>query len=88
MTYALSDSVGLFATATTMAWGRSLPQPARSFTGGMKLELPNRAVGIACESERESSHQHSNKLPESSGRSKLSFRRFRDKHIRRLCGWC
>ena len=35
MTYALNDSVGLFATATTMAWGRSLPRPVRSITVGM-----------------------------------------------------
>jgi hypothetical protein len=35
MTYALNDSVGLFAAATTMAWGRSLPVPVRSITVGM-----------------------------------------------------
>lgn len=35
VTYALSDSVGLFATATTMAWGRSLQRPERSVTIGV-----------------------------------------------------
>jgi len=35
MTYALNESVGLFATATTAAWGRSLPRPERAFTVGV-----------------------------------------------------
>jgi hypothetical protein len=35
MTYALNESVGLFASATTAAWGRSLPQPKRAFTVGI-----------------------------------------------------
>jgi len=35
VTYALTDSIGLFGTATTMAWGRSLQQPVRSLTVGM-----------------------------------------------------
>lgn len=35
MTYALSESVGLFATATTAAWGRSLPRPERAVSIGM-----------------------------------------------------
>jgi hypothetical protein len=35
MTYAVNDSVGLFATATTMAWGRSLPAPERAFSVGV-----------------------------------------------------
>lgn len=33
-TYALNDRVGLFATVTTMAWGRSLQRPERSLTVG------------------------------------------------------
>ena len=35
VTYSLTDSIGLFATATSMAWGRSLPRPVRSFSVGM-----------------------------------------------------
>jgi hypothetical protein len=35
VTYALTDSIGLFGTATTMAWGRSLQRPERSLTVGM-----------------------------------------------------
>jgi hypothetical protein len=35
VTYALADSIGLFGTTTTMAWGRSLQQPVRSLTVGM-----------------------------------------------------
>jgi outer membrane putative beta-barrel porin/alpha-amylase len=35
MTYALTESVGLFATATTAAWGRSLPRPARAISVGV-----------------------------------------------------
>lgn len=35
MTYALNESVGLFASATTAAWARSLPQPERAFTVGL-----------------------------------------------------
>jgi len=35
MTYALNESVGLFATATTSTWGRSLPRPERAFTVGV-----------------------------------------------------
>ena len=35
LTYAVSDSIGLFATASTMVWGRSLPRPVRSLTVGM-----------------------------------------------------
>jgi hypothetical protein len=35
VTYALNESVGLFATATTAAWGRSLPRPERAFTVGV-----------------------------------------------------
>jgi hypothetical protein len=35
VTYALNDSVGLFATATTMAWGRTLQAPERALTVGM-----------------------------------------------------
>ena len=34
-TYAVNDSVGLFATVTTMAWGRSLQRPERSLTFGL-----------------------------------------------------
>jgi hypothetical protein len=34
-TYAVNNSVGLFATVTTMAWGRSLQQPVRSLTVGL-----------------------------------------------------
>jgi hypothetical protein len=34
VTYALSDSVGIFATATTMAWGRNIQRP-RSATVGI-----------------------------------------------------
>ena len=36
-TYAFSDSVGVFATATTMAWGADIQRPAVSFTGGINL---------------------------------------------------
>jgi hypothetical protein len=35
VTYAINESAGLFATASTTAWGRSMPRPARSFTVGM-----------------------------------------------------
>jgi len=35
MTYAVNESVGVFATATTAAWGRSLPRPERAFTVGV-----------------------------------------------------
>lgn len=34
-TFALNDSIGFYAAATTMAWGRSLPVPVRSITVGM-----------------------------------------------------
>lgn len=33
--YAFTESVGLFATATTMAWGKSLQRPERALTVGM-----------------------------------------------------
>jgi len=58
MTYALNESVGLFATATTTAWGRSLPRPERavsvgvnwSFRTGRSSSRPspnmNRPVGL------------------------------------------
>ena len=42
VTYALSDSVGLFATATTMAWGRSLQRPERSVTIGVNWGFQTR----------------------------------------------
>ena len=35
MTFALNESVGVFATATTTAWGRSLPRPERALTVGV-----------------------------------------------------
>jgi hypothetical protein len=35
VTYAFNESIGLFAAATTMAWGRSLPTPERSFSVGV-----------------------------------------------------
>ena len=41
-TYVLSDSVGLFATATTMAWGRSLQRPERSVTIGVNWGFQTR----------------------------------------------
>jgi hypothetical protein len=41
-TYALNDSVGLFATLSTMAWGRSLQQPVRSLTVGLNWGFQTR----------------------------------------------
>ena len=35
VTYALNESVGLFATGTTAAWGRSLPRPERAISVGV-----------------------------------------------------
>jgi hypothetical protein len=49
LTYALSDSIGLFATASTIAWGRSLPRPVRSLTVGMNWNF---------QTSRSASHAH------------------------------
>jgi hypothetical protein len=35
MTYALTDSVGVYATATTMAWGADIQRPAVALTAGV-----------------------------------------------------
>ena len=42
LTYAISDSIGLFATGTTIAWGRSLPRPVRSLTVGLNWNFQTR----------------------------------------------
>lgn len=42
VTYALNESVGLFATATTATWGRSLPRPTRAFNVGVNWSFQTR----------------------------------------------
>jgi hypothetical protein len=42
LTYALNDSLSVFASATTMAWGRNVQRPVRALTAGMSWSFHTR----------------------------------------------